>query len=124
MYHLLLDDIRSPEDITWVKLPDVQWVIVRSYNQFVYEIQTHGIPVFITFDHDLGLFDYIDPQEIEDDMIFFERNGYDCAKWLVNYCLEHKRKIPAYTVHSMNCIGKANIINYIENAKKHCPELN
>lgn len=120
---LFLDDVRMPEDVVWVKLPDIEWIIVRSYNQFVNEIQVHGIPSFISMDHDLGLEDYIDPQEIEEDMIFTERNGYDCAKWLIAYCLEHKRKLPEYVVHSMNCVGKANITNYLENAKKHCEEL-
>ncbi len=120
---LFLDDVRSVEEVVWVKLPVLEWIIVRNYNQFVNEVQTHGIPCFIAFDHDLGISDYIDPQEIEDDMIFMERNGYDCAKWLVNYCLEHKRKLPPYIVHSCNPVGKTNIISYIENAKKHCPEL-
>lgn len=83
----------------------------------------HGAPVFVALDNDFGIEDYIDPEENDPEMIFSERNGYDCAKWLVNYCLEHHIKLPDYTVHSMNCIAKTNIIHFLENAKKHCSEL-
>jgi hypothetical protein len=121
---LFLDDVRYPEQVTWVQLPLLQWTIIRNYNDFVNEIQTHGIPAFVTFDHDLAAEHYVDWEEIEPETIFTEKTGYDCAQWLVNYCMEHHLKFPPYSVHSMNPVGKTNIISYIENAKKHVQELN
>ena len=47
------------------------------------------------------------------------KTGYDCAKWLVDYCVEKGKKFPDYVVHSMNPPGKERIIGYIENAKKN-----
>lgn len=123
-YFLFLDDERIPDNVTWIELPKVDWIIVKNYNQFVHYIQTHGLPQFVALDHDLSDIDYEDPTENEPEMIFSERNGYDCAKWLVNYCIEHHLKFPEYIAHSMNPIGRENIIKYIDNAKKHCPELN
>lgn len=123
-FNLFLDDERVPSDVTWVQLPDVEWKIVRSYNQFVQYIQIHGAPALIAFDMDLGFEDLEDPTENDPETIFTERNGYDCAKWLVGYCLEHHVKLPEYIIHSCNPVQKENAAKYLENAKKHCPELN
>jgi len=102
MYQLFLDDERIPEDVFWINIPKGDYVIVRTAEQFKQYIQEHGLPSHVSFDHDLG----DDP------------NGYDCAKWLVNYCIETKQKFPSYTVHSQNPIGKDNIIGYIDNYKR------
>ena len=53
-YFLFLDDERFPQDVTWVKLPQHNWTIVRNYNDFVRTIESKGIPKEIAFDHDLG----------------------------------------------------------------------
>jgi hypothetical protein len=35
---------------------------------------------------------------------------YDCAKWLINYCIDNKKELPAeILIHSMNPVGSANI---------------
>jgi hypothetical protein len=47
-----------------------------------------------------------------------EKTGYDSAKWLGDYCLENKRKLPNFVVHSQNPVGKANIQGYLDNVKK------
>jgi hypothetical protein len=46
-----------------------------------------------------------------------EKTGYDCAKWLVEYCVEHGLKFPEYVVHSMNPVGKENILSYVRQAQ-------
>lgn len=122
-YSLFLDDERYPHDVTWVDLPLVEWTIVRNYKQFVDTITINGMPQNISFDHDLadvhykksialnksgGTYEYSDIEE---------KTGYDCAKWLVDYCMEKNIEIPPYTVHSMSIIGKQNIIQYLENYK-------
>ena len=59
----------------------------------------------------------------EDDMVrkfgSMEKTGFDCAKWLVDWCLENSLKLPDFVVHSANPIGKQNIQSYLYNAKKH-----
>ena len=46
-YRLFLDDERFPRQVTWVLLPtnfDPDWVIVRTYDQFVEHITKNGLP--------------------------------------------------------------------------------
>ena len=81
MQKLYLDDLRPiPQD----------FVGLRSYTEFVAYIEANNLPDFISFDHDLGI----------------EESGYDCAKWLVNYCLDHNLRLPEFEVHSQNPVGK------------------
>jgi hypothetical protein len=90
---LYLDDIRNPTTDGWK--------IVRSYNDFVKWIETNGIPDLISFDHDLGETD--------------EKTGYDCAKWLCEYCWDNGLPIPEYNVHSANPVGRDNILHLLKN---------
>jgi len=123
-YYLMLDDIRSMSDVRkYTKLPDVpneQWVIVRSYNEFVDTINKLGLPTFVSFDHDLSDVHY--GHGLRGDEIpyhtYKEKTGLHCAKWLVDYCSKLGVKHPSYTVHSMNPVGKLNIQSYIESYNK------
>ena len=124
-YYLFLDDARKRSDVTWVNLPFVSWEIVRNYSQFVTTIEKFGIPKFVTFDHDLAEAHYnqmmydVNPEKYNKlYSTFKEKTGFDCSKWLVKYCSVHNLPFPDYTVHSMNPIGKMNIISYIESYKK------
>ena len=73
----------------------------------------------ISFDHDLSDKKYILHLNKDEDLSKYrEKTGYECAKWLVNYCLDNDLDIPEYYVHSYNTVGKTNIISYIENFKK------
>ena len=119
-YKLFLDDERLFSHVTWVQLPLGPYTTVRSYKKFVECIERLGIPSFVTFDHDLGREHYaasIAGTAPTYDS-YKEKTGYDCAKWLVNYCYEKGVEFPDYEVHSMNIIGNQNIIQYIENSKK------
>jgi hypothetical protein len=95
-----------------------KWVIVRNYKEFTDYITNNGLPKLISFDHDLADVHYLNQNVIKYDS-FTEKTGYDCAKWLCDYCLINDKKIPDYYVHSMNVVGKQNIISYINNYKKH-----
>lgn len=124
-YYLFLDDERMPSNVTWVNLPEnVDWTIVRSYTQFVETILQKGLPKFISFDHDLADEHYIQSIMLNEKIGMFEYNsveektGYDCAKWLVEYCMQKGIDVPPYTVHSMSIVGRENIINYLENYKQ------
>jgi hypothetical protein len=125
-YNVFLDDYRNPSDVTWVTLPSVNWMIIRSYDAFVDIITKKGrLPEFVAYDHDLAdshynVFHSIDENgrlTIDYDK-FNEKTGYDCAKWLVDYCMEKGIKHPPYTVHSMNPVGAKNIISYVESYNK------
>lgn len=93
MIKLYLDDLRP--------IPD-GFVGVRSYADFVAYITQKGLPNFISFDHDLGL----------------QESGFDCAKWLVNYCLDNGKPTPKFLVHSQNPVGKQNIEALLLNFNK------
>jgi hypothetical protein len=132
-YKLFLDDLRTPK-MGSKNLPEhadlyenQKWEVVRSYDEFVNHISENGIPELVSFDHDLGIEHiryYFDngghdnpPDPINAD--FEEKTGYDCAKWLVDYCIENQIDLPNYMVHSANPIGKKNIESYLENFKKY-----
>jgi hypothetical protein len=108
-YYIFLDDERFPKDVKWTKIPDLHWTVIRNYSNFKVLIELKGyLPEFISFDHDLA--DYSK---------YTEKTGYDCAKWLIQYCSENNLKIPDYTVHSLNPIGAKNIINLLESYKQY-----
>ena len=45
-----------------------------------------------------------------------EKTGFDCAKWLVDFCHDNDVPFPRYTIHSMNPVGRLNIDEYISQA--------
>lgn len=112
-YYLFLDDIRFPKDVKWIDIPSQNWQIVRSYDEFINFIEKNGIPYFISFDHDLSSEHYSNSETDE-----LEKTGFHAAKWLIEYCIENNLEIPEYAVHSMNPIGKQNIISIMEQGKR------
>jgi hypothetical protein len=120
MYNLFLDDVRHPDDVTWVNIPPYNWIIVRSYNEFVNFISKNGVPAYVCYDHDLSDIHY--GHGLHGDSIpydkYDEKTGYHCAKWLVDHCMKKGVKHPDYVVHSMNPVGAQNIISYVESYNK------
>jgi len=97
-----------------------EWVIVRNYKEFCEYIEKHGIPEFVAFDHDLADVHYgADQAGVIDYDNFEEKTGYDCAKWLGEYCMDNNEKYPEFYIHSMSQVGKENIFYFIKNHKKH-----
>ena len=128
-YNLFLDDIRKPSDVTWVDLPMKTYIVVKNYRGFRETILNHGMPDFVSYDHDLSSEHYENYHKINeqggleiDYNQFDEKTGYDCAKFLVNECNKLGIKHPPYAVHSMNPIGKQNIISYVESYNRICKE--
>lgn len=124
-YNLFLDDVRIPTHVTWVEIPANQhYSVVRNYKEFVDLISLRGLPKFVCYDHDLADCHY--GHGLNGDHIpyntYIEKTGYDCAKWLVGYCMSKGVKHPSYIVHSMNPIGKKNIESYIESYNKSISE--
>ena len=106
---LWLDDCRDPHDtrVDWLVFSpigrDVDVVWVQYVDDFFGYINQHGLPDAICFDHDLA----------EDS--YDERTGYDCAKYVVDYCLKHDLDIPAYNIQSSNPVGRENIQHLMDN---------
>jgi len=121
MYNLFLDDLRIPTHVTWVNVPkDQHYSVVRNYQEFVDIITLRGLPKFVCYDHDLNDIHYghgLQGDDIPYDQ-YAEKTGYDAAKWLVEYCMKKGVKHPPYVVHSMNPVGKSNIISYVESYNK------
>ncbi|HKZ43040.1 MAG TPA: cyclic-phosphate processing receiver domain-containing protein [Candidatus Hodarchaeales archaeon] len=111
---LWLDDMRDPfADHRWIANYASQFVEegtvywAKSYKEFTDWISTNGLPDMICFDHDLGdLTDHV------------EKTGHDCAKWLVDYCLDRDLDLPSWNVQSSNPIGKDNINGILESYLK------
>ena len=119
MYKLYLDDIRNPLQ-TYPNSLKSDWTVVRNYNEFVKIITENGLPEYVSFDHDLGLEHYAHgfhglPPTYDD---YTEKTGMECAKWLVEYCMNNKKPLPNYFVHSANPIGRDNINGYLESFKR------
>lgn len=94
MVNLYLDDVRAcPEN----------FILVTSYEEFVNFIKDDRWPNFISFDHDLGI----------------GKTGFDCAKFLVDYCLDNHLDLPKFVVHSQNPVGKLNIESLLKNFQKY-----
>ena len=124
---LFLDDIRYPQDAANYIHPvelrpyyrQCQVDIVRNYKEFVEYFKYNEMPDIISFDHDLADQHYapMDQWEKYDEWAaqqhFKEETGYDCAKFLINYCQEKGIKLPTTFCHSMNPVGKENILNLL-----------
>jgi hypothetical protein len=119
MYNLFLDDGRNPNAF----LKDIRtWVVVRSYDQFVQTISERGIPEFISFDHDLAFEHMLNTYRMNDMKIpydmYKEKTGMDCAKWLVDYCINNHHPLPKFQVHSYNPVGRENIQSLLDSFRK------
>ena len=120
-YNLFLDDFRIPKDaFDYTKdhrYTERNWIIVHNYQEFVDTIvekyMEGQLPELISFDHDLA---DEDPKDMTtpDYNDFGERTGYHCAKWLVDFCMDTDLKLPEYMVHSMNPVGKENILYLLQ----------
>lgn len=106
-YKLFLDDIRTVEMI-YPKARESEFVVVRTYIDFVDTIKGKGLPMYISFDNDLGC----------DDKGKLLPEGYDAAKWLVYESKLDLSKLNFY-VHSSNPVAKVQIESLLNNYVKH-----
>ncbi len=130
-YLLFLDDYRMPVDCAKYmyrkgidcRIYHKEWVIVRSYGQFTKWITENGLPEFISFDHDLS-----DIEELKEGLPIEEwfnltenkeYTGMECAKWLVEYCMDNNKPLPQFAVHSANVPGTQNIEGLLNNYIKY-----
>lgn len=128
---LWLDDLRNPYIDLEGKVPKleghiIEWVL--NYEQFVQWIEKFGLPDVISFDHDLAdehytpeqyWSDYEKSKEYQESQNYQEKTGMDCAKWLVDYCIDRSLELPEFYVHSANPVGADNILGLLNNYKLH-----
>jgi hypothetical protein len=122
-FSIFLDDIRTPEtgieqiNLTMKHLyKNIEWTIARNYVEFVNLIELHGLPEFVSFDHDLAQGHYhkniVDGEldyKSDDFDNPYNRTGYHCAEYLFNLCRNTKNKLPFIFIHSQNNVGRENI---------------
>jgi len=117
---LYLDDVRTPIA--------KDWVVVRTYDEFVSKIRLFGLDKFelISLDHDLGeqaMIEYYTNVKktsvINYENIINERTGYDAAKFLVSESMSKGIPLPIIHIHSANPVGSGNIYGYIMNYLKN-----
>ncbi len=105
--YVFLDDERNPEDVTWLLLPDYDWDIVRTQEQFEHHVKAFGIPDHISFDNDLGT---------------GMGEGIFCAQWMVNAVLDGELEWNPnfqFTVHSKNNIAEERIFGLLTPFIRH-----
>ena len=101
-YILFLDDERFP-----IYNDKYDTRIARTVENAMKLVKTRGIPIRISFDHDLGL---------------DTGSGLDFAKAFCNYLMDNNLALPdnfSYTIHSQNPVGSENIKSYMESYLKH-----
>lgn len=127
MKKLFLDDIRNPGDCVLYMRPFEiymeKWDVVRNFDEFVKYILDNGVPSIISFDHDLAdehYSPYMNDQKKYNRLYsqFREKTGNDCARWLCEYCVENSIPLPKYLVHSMNPVGRDNILSTMQSCEK------
>jgi hypothetical protein len=126
---LFLDDNRKPYDVFKVTINPVyennDWVIVKTYDEFVNHIEKNGLPMMISFDHDLS-FDHYYEKNQNGDLdynSFAEKTGYHCGEWLIEYCQKNSLELPRWFVHSANPVGSENIKKLLSGFNER-PNLN
>lgn len=126
-YWLFLDDVRVPEQVfeyTNNQIYLLGWKIIRNYDDFISCVTANGIPKTISFDHDLASEHYnISMYGSEYNKLydgFTEKTGFDCAKWLINYCIDNDLDLPeTILIHSMNPAGSTNIKSLFDTYYKY-----
>jgi len=99
--------------------------VLKSYNEFIEWVKQNGLPSIICFDHDLGMEVAIKAREKgmskreSRKLKQQEKTGHDCAKWLVEYCINNNLDLPKWNVQSHNPIGKENINGLLNGYKKY-----
>ncbi len=126
-YNLFLDDVRQPGACVQYMYGRIgnqskiyerlEWIIAKDYDHFTDIITNLGLPEKVSFDHDLAAIHY-DAKTWSESFQYKEKTGYDCAKFLCDFCIENDQELPEIFVHSMNPVGTENIKKLINSYEK------
>ena len=124
-YKLFLDDFRQPRDaqlsgstqmlLEASETDGSDWLVVRTYDDFIKTIEDKGMPEMISFDHDLTpthmkiYMQSADRNSLNYNAIGMDKTGYHCAMVFEECWMEmDKPKVKVY-IHTANHIGARNI---------------
>ena len=131
---LWLDDLRDPFDTEndWLSFSpigrEVEVIWVKNSQEFKDWIIQNGLPDGICFDHDIASehytpeeywSDYEASKAYQESRDYKEETGLDCAKWLIDYCIDLELPLPLWTSQSANPVGRDNINNLLTQFLKH-----
>lgn len=106
--NIFLDDERVPQDVFWLVLPDVEWFIIRTPEEFIKCINDNPLEIkCISFDNDIQ----------------HELEGYHLMKIICEMDMDSgykllPRDMKVYA-HTMNSVNRQPIINYWDNYQEH-----
>lgn len=127
-YNLFLDDKKNAKDVwSTTKTPEYavyNWVTIKDYDSFVDIIKEQGLPTRISFDHNLSdeHYGYEDSKDIPYDS-FEIKTGYDCALWLIEYCIDYSYSLPVCKIHCNMDKGAKNIQKLLDNFNSYQKNL-
>lgn len=103
---IFLDDYRKPNKYVNMNINRVyQAYNAQEFYNLLYKLyRKYNRIDEVWFDHDLGPVDC--------------GTGYECAKYLVDFCMEHNMPLPEYHIQSANPVGSANIDSYLKSYLK------
>jgi hypothetical protein len=128
-YNLFLDDERDPKDVL-VYRPEpiygqVEWIIVRNYEQFVNKVAMQYAAGFlisiVSLDHDVSREHYI--QGVKSGFTKFDETavtiptGWHCLKWLLKFYEMNDLALPKIMFHSKNTGGVENMAALLDEFK-------
>lgn len=100
-YILFLDDERTIEMVDRSVWPEKTHILFATSSEWAkWIVREHGVPVFMSLDHDLG--------------------GDDTTMKFLHWLAEDwfYTSIPEYVVHSANPVGAANIVSFMDSWKR------
>ncbi len=104
-YKIFFDDLRTI-DMVYGPGRDSEFEVVRTVDDFKALIEKRGIPIFVSFDHDLGLGKDGIPEDV-----------YEVVKWMV-FEKEFDLRNMEFSIHSGNPVGADKIRSLIKNWNK------
>jgi len=130
-YKLFLDDLRAPSDCrTYIndnRYTELNWVIVRSYDEFVFLIEKEwkngSFPKLVSFDHDLNHEHYHPSMFVSTEAYenayqsFTSPTGRRAAAFLVEFCKNKNISLPECLIHTMNPAGELRIRKTLNNSE-------
>lgn len=99
-----------------------EWVIVRNYQEFTEVVKSKFLkgmfPELVSFDHDLADIHY-NQSTFSEHFEYHEETGVDCAKFMVQFCIDNNLNLPEFYIHSSNPSGAENIYNAMHDYFKY-----
>lgn len=117
--NIFLDDHRVPSDVHWVRMPDVEWTIVRCYDDFVKLVDSGANIALLSAEHDLDQhpnqttsfhpYTYFDGDLTKTVRFGPVPTGWDCIRYLA----DNRLALPKIRLHSDNPVGVRRMVELL-----------